>query len=248
MKQTTWPVVVVVVACVAASLSMGCASAPRGTPGPAAEELATAIETATGQQAWKDVGVVSFTFRGGRSWLWDRTRGLVRLVDDQGTVLIDTWDRGGFVIDSDGHDVDVSQSQGRLQDAWSGFINDTFWLNPMATFRNNGAQRELVNFDGHRALVLRYDNGGVTPGDTYLFFVDDNGLPTRWKMWVQALPVRGFETTFEEWVDVGGARLASMHRGPAGSTMSTAPIRGGKSLQDVGVDVDPFDRLLARRH
>lgn len=240
-------VVVVAVACFAVACAAGCISAPRGTPGEKADALTARIETATNVAAWQDVGAVSFRFRGDRQWTWDRTRGLVRLVDDDGTVLLDTWDRAGFVIDKDGNDVDVSQSQGRLQQTWDLFINDSFWLNPFATLRNSGAQRELVNWEGQEALVLRYDSGGVTPGDTYLFFVDDKGLPTRWKMWVQVLPIRGFETTFEGWVDVDGARIASSHKGPAGADIALGPVLGGKTLKDAGVDDDPFARLLARR-
>ena len=121
-----------------------------------------------------------------------------------------------------------------------------------ATLRNKGAQREVVDVDGAAGLLIRFEGGGITPGDSYVFFVDDQGLPTRWKLWVQVVPVQGFETTFEDWVDVDGARFATSHIGGPGVNVGTAPVRGGKTLQDAAppgealVD-DPFTRLIARR-
>jgi hypothetical protein len=235
---------VVVAAVVAVTTVSGCASAPRGVPGEKADAFATRIEEATGQAAWKNLGVVSFNFRGSRDWLWDRARGLVRMTDDDGTVFIDTWDHGGYAVDKDGKDV---ADAGRQTKAWAYFINDTFWLNPFSTLRNDGASRELADVDGATALVLHYESGGTTPGDTYVFFADDKGLPTRWKLWVSVLPIKGFETTFEGWADVGGAKLAASHKA-LGTDVSTAPLRGGATLKDAGVDEDPFARLLARRH
>jgi hypothetical protein len=233
---------------VVVALLASCASAPHGTPGPAADALAARIETAVGIEAWNDVGVVSWSFRGQDNWVWDRVRGVARLETSAGAVLLDTWDRSGIVVDtaskSGGRDV-VDPS--RLSQAWELFINDSFWLNPFATLRNQGAHRELVVVDGVTALLIRYQGGGVTPGDSYAFFVDDNGLPTRWKLWVQVVPVKGFETTFEDWVDVDGARLATSHKGPGGLNVGTGPIRAGKTLADVGVAGDPFTRLIARR-
>jgi hypothetical protein len=237
--------VALVVASVVVVVGAGCASAPRGKAGPEADALAARIEAATGIAAWRDLGVVSWDFRGSRHWLWDKARGLVRLRDDAGTVLLDAWDHGGFVVDKNG--VDVNDPE-RLHKAWAMFINDSFWLNPFATLRNQGAARELADVDGVTGLVIRYESGGVTPGDSYVFFVDDHGLPTRWKLWVQVLPIKGFETTFENWVDVDGARIATSHKGPGGTDVGLAPVKGGTSLKDAGVDEDPFARLLARRH
>ncbi len=231
---------------VVAALLGSCASAPRGAPGPAADALAARIENAVNLDAWNQLAVVSWVFGGSHQWLWDRARGFVRLQDDQGTVLLDAWDRGGFVVDNEGGDVLGARAGERLQSAWAAFINDSFWLNPFATLRNQGARRELLDIDGVKALLIRYEGGGITPGDSYAFFVDDTGLPTRWKLWVQVVPF-GFQTSFEEWIDVDGARLAANHKA-AGIGVSSSPIKGGKTLKDAGAVDDPFARLLARRH
>lgn len=229
-------------------VDVGCASAPKGTAGPAADALAARVESAVGIDAWNSLAVVSFHFRD-HQWLWDKARGVVQLTDGDGTVLIDTWDRGGFVVDDAGNDVTGDAAASRLTSAWAAFINDSFWLNPLATLRNSGATRELVTLEGEDAgaagLLVRYESGGVTPGDAYLFIVDDAGTPARWKLWVQILPIKGFETTFEDWVDVDGAKIATSHKA-AGANISLNPVKGGKSVVDV-FGSDPFARLIARR-
>ncbi len=59
---------------------------------------------------------------------------------------------------------------------------------------------------------------------------------------------QGFETTFDGWVTVGGATLATVH-GAMGQkdAIGIAPVAGGATFKDAGVDEDPFARLLARR-
>ncbi|MEZ4952350.1 MAG: hypothetical protein R2825_02080 [Saprospiraceae bacterium] len=31
---------------------------------------------------------------------------------------------------------------------------------------------------------MQYKTGGVTPSDSYVWLLDENGQPTAWKMWV----------------------------------------------------------------
>ena len=170
-------------------LASSCAMAPVGTPGPAADALADRIESAVNLRAWNELGVVSWSFRGSHHWLWDRFRSVVRLTDDDGAVFIDTWDHSGLVFDARGNAVVGRAADERVRKAWANFVNDSFWLNPFASLRSPGARRELVELDGATALLIRFDSGGVTPGDSYAFFVDEGGLPRCFRLWVQALPL-----------------------------------------------------------
>lgn len=227
-------------------LASSCAMAPVGTPGPAADALADRIESAVNLRAWNELGVVSWSFRGSHHWLWDRFRSVVRLTDDDGAVFIDTWDHSGLVFDARGNAVVGRAADERVRKAWAFFVNDSFWLNPFASLRSPGARRELVELDGATALLIRFDSGGVTPGDSYAFFVDEGGLPRCFRLWVQELPLQGLEISFENWVDVDGARLALSHH-YRGFNLSTGPVTGAHTLRGVGIDDDPFVALLARR-
>jgi hypothetical protein len=226
------------------AMGLGCASAPQGMAGPQAEALATKMEAATGQAAWQQLAVVSWHFAGGHEWLWDKSQGMVRLIDGDGTVLIDSWDHSGLLFDKQG--ASLPPDEQRMSTAWAAFINDSFWLNPVATLHNEGTRREWLLIDNRPALALHFERGGVTPGDTYLFLVDDNGLPAAWRMWVQVLPVKGAETTFSSWQDVGGAKLATVHAA-MGLELKLSPVRGGPTLTDAGAAEDAFAPLVARR-
>ena len=62
--------------------------------------------------------------------------------------------------------------------------------------RAPGAKRFYVQ---ERALLLHYESGGLTPGDSYLIITDAKGLPQRWQIWASILPIKGMEFTFEDW-------------------------------------------------
>jgi hypothetical protein len=43
--------------------------------------------------------------------------------------------------------------------------------------------------DNQEALMITYASGGSTPGDSYVWFVDQNYMPKAWRMWVSIIPV-----------------------------------------------------------
>lgn len=200
-----------------------------------------------GLPAFEATRALQFSFRGTRSWLWDRDRGMVRFVEGDTEVLLDTWDRSG--IASRGGEVLPAEDTAKLlESTWSNFINDTFWLYPFGSFDNEGVAREVVLEDGKEALLIRYASGGVTPGDSYLYIVDETGRPTTWKMWVKVLPVPGFTTTWEGWQTLGsGLEVSTRHVGPMGATIDLVDVRGEASFAALVPGPDPFALLVARR-
>lgn len=113
------------------------------------------------------------------------------------------------------------------KDAYKMFCNDSFWL--MAPFKltDPGTKRMLVTLpDGRQGLKISYSSGGVTPGDSYVWFLDGQGVPTAFKMWVGILPIGGIEGTWEKWITL-----------PTGAKLSTFHLIGGK-LDSPIMDVD----------
>lgn len=219
-----------------ALLATSCASLPRGEPGPAADALAHEIEARVNKDAWDATDVVAFTFKGKRAHLWDKSRGFLRVLNGDDEVYLDLWDRGGYAIHA-GTELEGNAAQERLSEAWAWYCNDTFWLNPLVKLFDEGTTRELLTVDGKRALLVKYASGGVTPGDAYLWIVDDNAEPVAVRMWVSVLPTKGIEFTWEKWVTLpSGARVATLHR-------SVADI----ALDVNSADIDPFARLAQRR-
>lgn len=231
--------------------SLGCAgllfhrSVPTGVQGADAEGLADRIEASVNADAWRQTGAVEWTFPRGHDHLWDRQRHWHRLQWDGCTAWIDLSTRQGRA-ECDDEVVEGEALRERLESAWSIWANDSFWLNPLTKLRDDGTERRLVALEeGERGLLITYRSGGVTPGDSYLWIVDNDDHVTACKMWVKILPIGGVQFSWENWQTLEtGARVATRHRGPLGFTIALTNIRAGLSLTALYPDGDPFAPLV----
>jgi hypothetical protein len=67
--------------------------------------------------------------------------------------------------------------------------------------------------NGKDALLITYASGGTTPGDSYLWHLDDNGKPKSFQMWVKILPIGGLEASWEQWITTeSSAVLPTFHK------------------------------------
>jgi hypothetical protein len=216
---------------------------PEGTPTPEADEVARKVLKAINKEAWDSTGIVQWSFPGGHDYLWDKGRGFVQVRWGQNEVLLYTRKVTGIAFES-GAVQTGEKSEELIQTAWSYFCNDSWWLNAPSKVFDPGVQRSLITLeDGREALFVEYTSGGVTPGDAYAWILDENGLPSSYKMWVQILPVGGLEFTWEEYTTLStGARIATLHAGMKDLQMTN--IKGAASLEEFGLVEDPFVRLV----
>lgn len=219
---------------------------PEGAPGPRADALASKMEAAVHKDAWDATGAVKWSFFEQHHYVWDRSRGVVEVRWGDTRVLLRTADKTGLVWGKDGA-VTGADAQQALDAAYKYWINDSFWLNPVAKFRDPGVELSLVTEeDGQEGLLVTYTSGGVTPGDAYLWNVDPDGLPVRWRMWVSIIPIGGISVTWENWVELGtGALISTEHEG-AGQTMTfITDLAGAETLEGLeGVNPALFDSLF----
>lgn len=218
---------------------------PPGAPGPEAEALADRIEQAVNLKAWERTGAVKWSFNGRHQHLWDRTRRLARVSWGPNVVLLRLDDQSGRAW-VDAKEAESHQRDRLLQFAWAFWCNDSFWLNPLAKLRDTGTTRALVKReDGSEALLVQYGAGGVTPGDRYLWLVNADALPTRYKMWVKILPVGGVDATWEAWITLAtGAKISTEHQLLGGLTLRLSDVAGAATLQELAPGDDPFAPLL----
>lgn len=219
---------------------------PHPVASPEADALARAVERAVNAEGWAQTGAVRWSFAGKRTYLWDRTRSLVRVrSDDLEVQLRGTWGRAW----RDGVEVRGSERTRIVETSWAAFINDSFWLNPCAKLFDDGTQRALVPLPGGaRGLFVSYASGGVTPGDAYLWELPPGGrgdTPRAWKLWVRTIPIGGVEVSWERYVTLStGARISTRHRvGPF--TLAINDLAGAATLAQLEPGDDPFARLLA---
>lgn len=218
---------------------------PNAEIGPNADDLARKMLHAVNDSGWRETEAVSWFFGGRHRHLWDRKRHFVRVSWSEKTVWLDLHRRAGAAEDR-GRRVYGEKLTELLDQAFAHWANDSFWLNPIAKVFDQGTRRGLVKLEnGHHGLLVTYDQGGVTPGDSYLWILDEAGRPTSWRMWVAILPVGGIEASWEEWRQYPtGVWLAGRHR-ISFFDLKLTEIECGKTLEEITGGEDPFRVLKA---
>lgn len=55
--------------------------------------------------------------------------------------------------------------------------------------------------------------GGTTPGDSYLWLLNEDDQPKAFQMWVSIIPIGGIEASWEQWKETpNGAFLPQLHQ------------------------------------
>ena len=185
---------------------------PTGTPGPGAEALADKMLAAVDAAAWDTTAYVAWDFAGRQQYRWYRDRDTVEVTWGDRRVLLHTETLTGVAFEG-GLRQNGPRADELVAEAWVHFANDSFWLSAPFKVRDPGTERALVRTeDGRDALLVTYGSGGVTPGDAYLWHLDDTGLPVAYDMWVSIIPVGGVTATWEDYLALpSGARVATRH-------------------------------------
>ena len=188
-------------------------SLPEGKAGPEAEALADKMLVALNVNAYDSIKVLKWSFPRGHHFVWFKNKNRTEVnwknyrVDlDLATLNGNAW-KNGQMLSGDEKDKAINK-------AWKYFANDSFWLVAPYKIRDPGTTRQLVETKEGPALLVTYTTGGVTPGDSYLWLLDENYLPKAWKLWVKIIPIGGLKFTWENWQTFNGAKFATLHRGP----------------------------------
>ena len=160
---------------------------------------------------------------------------------DNYRVLLNPETQDGLVYQNDVL-ITGEENHALVYEAWSYFANDSFWLVGPFKLRDPGTTRKLVKTERGDALLVTYQSGGVTPGDSYLWIMDDQGLPIAWKMWVSIIPIGGLEFSWESWETyTKGVKLAAAHNGFF--TLTITEIATSETLAELVGEQDPFAPL-----
>lgn len=216
---------------------------PTSKTGPEADALAQKVLTAINYPAWDTTRVLTWTFfGGGHHYVWDKKRNFAQIKWKENEVLmkLDEVDGTAFV---NGQKVEGKEKQKLISKAWSFWCNDSFWFNAPSKVFDKGTERSIVEMeDGSKGLMITYASGGVTPGDSYLYKLDENGLPESWQMWVKIIPIGGIGNTWEGWKTTKtGAKISSLHKSAV--TMELKNIQGVMTFEEAGLPGDPFERM-----
>ncbi len=234
---------------VAALVGLGIAlhrARPTGTPSAEADAVARQVAARVDAEAWARTGAVRWEMQGRRRHLWDRERGFARVGwGDDSEVLLRIGDQSGLAFEG-GAPVEGDTAKDMLDRAYSMWCNDSFWLNPLVKLFDDGVERALVDADGAPGLLVSYGDGGVTPGDSYLWTLDADGMPASWRMWVSIIPVGGLEVTWGGWKKLDTGALVSTQHEAGPITLEMVDVAGAETLAALTGGDDPFAPLLER--
>ncbi|MEO0338394.1 MAG: hypothetical protein AAF242_04195 [Bacteroidota bacterium] len=192
---------------------------PAANPSAEADALAQQMLSALNKPAWDTTTYIQWTFRAANHYLWDKERNFVEVSWADTKVLLHTKTVTGKAYKA-GELLSDKEAEKAIQKAWANFCNDSFWLcAPMKAF-DPGTVRSIVEVkDGRKGLMVHYEGGGgVTPEDSYVWLLDEQNIPTSYKMWVSIIPIGGVEATWSDWQKVETGALIAGKRMLFGST------------------------------
>ncbi|NRD22684.1 hypothetical protein HNV10_05500 [Winogradskyella litoriviva] len=187
---------------------------PTGTLGTEADQLATKMLTALNEDAYINTDYLEWSFKGRHHYKWYKTDNTCEVYWDDFSVILDFENPNNskvFVLEQEYNGI---EKQDYILKATNYFNNDSFWLVAPYKVFDDGVERRLVKTDNNKnALLVTYKSGGTTPGDSYLWHLDENGKPKSFQMWVDILPINGLEATWENWITTEtGAQLPTFHK------------------------------------
>ncbi|MDT0646138.1 hypothetical protein RM545_05500 [Zunongwangia sp. F260] len=180
------------------------------------KDLPQEIANANGLQSFDEVEELNFTFnvkvqdtlRSQRSWEWHPKTNEISLTEN-GTTSSYTQDE------------DLTEDEKKIDQK---FINDTYWL--LFPYQLVWSDAEIteekdatapISGDTMDKLIVSYSSdGGYTPGDTYDIYYNDDLMVQEW-VYKSADGNREMPTTWENYQDYNGMKIAKSHKSPDGS-------------------------------
>ncbi|NCT09376.1 MAG: hypothetical protein GW772_04765 [Flavobacteriia bacterium] len=185
-------------------------SLPEGKKGPEAEILANKMLEAINFEAYKNNEILAWTFSGNHHYIWKKQENTVEVSWDQNKVILDLKSpENSAVLEKNM----LLENPKMIKKATDFFNNDSFWLIAPYKIFDPGTERSIVKQEGKDALMVTYNSGGTTPGDSYLWILDENYFPTAYKMWVKIIPIGGVYATWNDWKNTeSGIKLPTNHK------------------------------------
>ena len=187
---------------------------PQGIQGEQADALANEMLTALNHKAYKATDYIEWTFKKRHHYKWNKTENICEVYWKSYKVTLDLNDNSKSKVFKNEIKIEAESKRELIKKARDYFNNDSFWLVAPYKVFDKGTERRLVTLENNeKALLITYISGGSTPGDSYLWHLDENGKPKSFQMWVSILPINGLKATWSDWTTTEtGAQLPTFHK------------------------------------
>lgn len=183
---------------------------PQGKQGKEADALAMKMLNSLNYQAYKNTETIVWNFRNKHFYKWNKQENIIAVSWDNNKVILHAKNPKKtevFIADK------KVENNNILKKATDFYNNDSFWLVAPYKIFDTGTERRIVTHKGRAALLVTYTSGGSTPGDSYLWILNEQYFPTSFKMWTKIIPMGGVSATWEDWkVTESGALLSTSHQ------------------------------------
>tara|TARA_R110002050_G_scaffold97971_2_gene203625 strand:+ start:10686 stop:11402 length:717 start_codon:yes stop_codon:yes gene_type:complete len=187
---------------------------PTGIKGEKADALAYKMLKALNYEAYKSTNYIEWTFKKRHHYKWEKAKNICEVYWKEYKVNLDLKNYSNSKVYVHGFIIDSELKVELIEKAIKYFNNDSFWLVAPYKVFDNGVERRLVTLENNtEALLITYKTGGSTPGDSYLWLLDNAGKPKAFKMWTSILPIDGLEASWADWTTLdSGAQLPTFHK------------------------------------
>jgi len=187
---------------------------PSGTQGEQADALAFKMLNALNYEAYQNTNYLEWTFRKRHHYEWNKKENTCTVFLKDYKVDLHLNDNSQSKVYVQNFIYNGEKEQEIITEATNYFNNDSFWLVAPYKVFDEGTERRLVTIEnGDSALLVTYTTGGTTPGDSFLWMLNDLGKPTSYKMWTSSIPIGGLEASWIDWVATeSGAQLPTFHK------------------------------------
>jgi hypothetical protein len=186
---------------------------PEGTQNAKADALAQKMLTTLKYDAYKNTRYIAWTFPGNHQYVWDKDQYKVDVSWSDVKVNLNLKQPDTSTVNVDGVDITSAEKSIYIKKALAYFNNDSFWVVAPYKVFDEGVTRSIAkNAAGEEGLLVTYNSGGTTPGDSYLWHLDDNGRPKGYQMWVDIIPIGGLYASWDDWQTMeSGIPLSGLH-------------------------------------
>ncbi len=186
---------------------------PIGVQGQAADNLAYKMLDALDYDAYKNTNYIEWSFKKLHHYKWKKSSNTCSVFWEDNKVDLNLNNSSLNKAYIHGFKVEGDIGENLIEKAISYFNNDSFWLIAPYKVFDFGTERRLVTLEnGKKGLLVTYTKGGTTPGDSYLWILDNTGFPVSFKMFTSVIPIQGLESSWSNWTTTeSGAKLPTFH-------------------------------------
>lgn len=187
---------------------------PDGIQGEQANALAYKMLENLNYKAYQNTNYIEWTFNKRHHYQWKKNEKKCTVFWKNYKVNLDLNDHSQSQVYLNDLKLEGQAAIKLIEKGLNYFNNDSFWLVAPYKIFDKGTERRLISLpNNEKGLLITYKFGGTTPGDSYLWLLDESAKPLAFKMWTSILPIDGLEASWNHWTTTkSGTQLPTFHK------------------------------------